>query len=170
MGISKVSGLGLAAILCLGKVSAESADSATWRVALKEVEIVGKTPVQQVRESPYNVVAIDTRLFHNTTLDLAHALDRISGARLRETGGVGSSAEFSLNGFTGRHVKFFLDGVPMEGFGSAFQINNIPVNMAERIEVYKGVVPARFGADALGGVVNVVTAQRRRTFVDASYS
>jgi outer membrane receptor protein involved in Fe transport len=36
--------------------------------------------------------------------------------------------------------------------------------------VYKGVVPARFGADALGGVVNVVTAQRRRTFVDASYS
>jgi outer membrane cobalamin receptor len=146
-------------------------DTAAWRIALEEVEIMGKSPVEQVREMPYNVVAIDGRMLHNTTMDLGHALDRISGAKLRQTGGVGSAASFSLNGFTGRHVKFFLDGVPMEGMGQAFQINNIPVNLAERIEVYKGVVPIRFGADALGGVVNIVTGGRRKqAFVDASYS
>jgi outer membrane receptor protein involved in Fe transport len=140
--------------------------------ALEEVFVVGKSTAQQVNESAFNVVAINAKAFHNSTLDLAHALDRISGARIREAGGVGSNAEFSLNGFSGRHVKFFLDGVPMEGFGSSFQINNIPVNMAERIEVYKGVVPVSFGADALGGAVNIVTGsgQQRRTFVDASYS
>ncbi|MDR1455730.1 MAG: carboxypeptidase-like regulatory domain-containing protein [Tannerella sp.] len=137
---------------------------------LDEVIVTGKSAAQQVNESAFNVVAINAKAFHNTTLDLAHALDRISGARIRETGGVGSSAEFSLNGFSGRHVKFFLDGVPMEGFGSAFQINNIPVNLAERVEVYKGVVPVSFGSDALGGAVNIVTGQGRRTFVDASYS
>ncbi|OAV71483.1 Outer membrane cobalamin translocator [Bacteroidales bacterium Barb4] len=135
-----------------------------------EVLVIGKSAMQQVSESAYNVVAMDTRLLHNTTLDLAHALDRVSGARIRESGGLGSSAEFSLNGFSGRHIKFFMDGVPMEGFGSAFQINNIPVNFADRIEVYKGVVPVSFGADALGGAVNIVTNQRNRTFVDASYS
>ncbi|MDR1880074.1 MAG: carboxypeptidase-like regulatory domain-containing protein [Tannerellaceae bacterium] len=138
--------------------------------ALDEVFILGKSPTQQVNESAFNVVAINAKAFHHTTLDLAHALNRISGARLRETGGVGSNTDFSLNGFSGRHVKFFLDGVPMEGFGSAFQINNIPVNLAERIEVYKGVVPVGFGADALGGAVNIVTGQKARTFVDASYS
>ncbi|MDR1499433.1 MAG: carboxypeptidase-like regulatory domain-containing protein [Tannerellaceae bacterium] len=138
--------------------------------ALDEVFVFGKSVAQQVNESAFNVVAINAKAFHNTTLDLAHALDRISGARIREAGGVGSQAEFSLNGFSGRHVKFFLDGVPMEGFGSSFQINNIPVNMAERIEVYKGVVPVSFGSDALGGAVNIVTGQQGRSFVDASYS
>ena len=138
--------------------------------ALDEVFVLGKSSAQQVNESAFNVVAINAKAFHNTTLDLAHALDRISGARIREAGGVGSNTEFSLNGFSGRHVKFFLDGVPMEGFGSSFQINNIPVNLAERIEVYKGVVPVSFGADALGGAVNIVTGQQRRTFVDASYA
>jgi outer membrane receptor protein involved in Fe transport len=138
--------------------------------ALEEVFVMGKSTAQQVNETAFNVVAINAQAFHHSTLDLAHALDRISGARIREAGGVGSNTEFSLNGFSGRHVKFFLDGVPMEGFGSAFQINNIPVNLADRIEVYKGVVPVSFGADALGGAVNIVTNQRSRTFVDASYS
>jgi outer membrane receptor protein involved in Fe transport len=62
--------------------------------------------------------------------------------------------------------------VPLDTRNSSFSINNIPVNFAERIEVYRGVVPVEFGADALGGVVNIVTGGRgrQRTFVDASYS
>jgi len=63
-----------------------------------------------------------------------------------------------------------LDGVPMEGFGSSFQINNIPINMAERIEIYKEVVPIDFGSDALGGAINIVTSKRRSSFLDASAS
>jgi outer membrane cobalamin receptor len=156
--------------LSLGRRQRADVVMETESSALDEVFVLGKSATQQVNESAFNVVAINARAFHNTTLDLAHALDRISGARIREAGGVGSNTEFSLNGFSGRHVKFFLDGVPMEGFGSSFQINNIPVNMAERIEVYKGVVPVSFGSDALGGAVNIVTGEQKRTFVDASYS
>lgn len=139
-------------------------------VALNEVVVTGKSMVQQVKESAYNVTAIDAKALHNSTLDIAHTLDRMSGIRLREAGGVGSDISFSLNGFSGKHVKFFMDGVPMEGFGSSFQINNIPINLAERIEVYKGVVPVAFGADALGGVVNIVTRKGSNNFLDASYS
>lgn len=52
-----------------------------------------------------------------------------------------------------------------------FGLNNIPVNFADRIEVYKGVVPVGFGTDAIGGVINIVTnKKRRRWFLDASYS
>src|SRR5690606_27260684 len=54
--------------------------------------------------------------------------------------------------------------------GTAFQLNNIPVNMAERIEVYKGVVPIEFGADAMGGVINIVTNRTPNTTVDVSYA
>ncbi|RYE16642.1 MAG: hypothetical protein EOP51_25420, partial [Sphingobacteriales bacterium] len=49
-------------------------------------------------------------------------------------------------------------------------LNNIPVNLAERIEVYKGVVPVELGADALGGAVNIITDQHTRKYLDASVS
>lgn len=137
---------------------------------LNEVLVTGKSAVQKINESAYNVVALDAKLLHNSTLDLSHALDRISGVRVRESGGVGSSYNFSLNGFTGRQVKFFIDGVPMENFGSSFQINNIPINLADRVEVYKGVVPISLGSDALGGAVNIVTSSRPGKYIDASYS
>ncbi|MFV0420313.1 MAG: TonB-dependent receptor [Dysgonomonas sp.] len=139
-------------------------------ITLNEVLVTSKSTLQKINESAYNVSAIDAKLLHNTTLDLSHALDRISGVRVRESGGVGSSYNFSLNGFTGRQVKFFIDGVPMENFGSSFQINNIPINLAEHIEVYKGVVPISLGSDALGGAVNIVTSNRVGQYVDASYS
>src|SRR5699024_12187845 len=105
---------------------------------------------------------LDARALHNTTMDLSQALDQISGIKIRKSGGVGSNTSISLNGFSGRHIKFFLDGIPMEGYGPAFQMNNIPVNMAKRIEVYKGVVPIRFGSDALGGAINIVTNDRAK--------
>ncbi|MBO5831273.1 MAG: TonB-dependent receptor plug domain-containing protein, partial [Alistipes sp.] len=93
------------------------------------------------------------------------------GLKLRESGGVGSDMAITVDGFTGKHVKIFIDGVPQEGVGSSFSLNNIPAGFAERIEVYRGVVPVGFGSDAIGGVVNIVTNKsRRRWFADASYS
>ena len=137
---------------------------------LDEVIVEAKSPVQRVQESAYNTVAVDAKALHNSSIDLAQAMAKVSGVRVRESGGLGSNVQFSLNGFTGRHVKFFMDGVPMEGMGASFQINNIPINIAERIEIYKGVVPVGFGGDAIGGAVNIVTNQRARTYVDVSYS
>lgn len=137
---------------------------------LDNITVLGRTENQKVNQQAYNVTSIDAKKLHNSTLDLSHALDRVSGVRVRESGGVGSRADLSLNGFTGNQVKFFLDGVPMDNFGSSFQINNIPVNLAERVEIYKGVVPIWLGGDALGGAINIVTNNSPRTYIDASYS
>lgn len=137
---------------------------------MQDVTVLGRSETKEVSRQAFNVTAIDAVKLHNTTLDLSHALDRVSGVRVRESGGVGSSFNFSLNGFTGRQVKFFIDGVPMDNFGSSFQINNIPINLAERVEVYKGVVPIWLGSDALGGAVNIVTGNRPNNYLDASYS
>lgn len=86
--------------------------------------------------------------------------------KIRESGGVGSDMQLMMDGFTGKHIKIFIDGVPQEGVGSSFGLNNIPVNYAERIEVYKGVVPVGFGTDAIGGVINIIT---RRTGTNGSW-
>lgn len=58
----------------------------------------------------------------------------------------------------------------MDGFGDGMSLNNIPVNLAERIEIYKGVVPIELGSNALGGAVNVITDQHTKKFLDASFS
>ncbi len=137
---------------------------------LEEVMVVGRSEVQETNRQAYNVTAVDAKQLYNTTLDLAGALDRVAGVRVRESGGVGSSFNLSLNGFSGNHVRFFIDGIPMDGFGSSFQINNIPINSADRIEVYKGVVPISLASDALGGAINIITNDRYRNYVDVSYS
>lgn len=132
---------------------------------------VTATGVGRVKRSAYNAIAIDTRGMQNTTKNLSDALAAAPGVKLRESGGVGSDMQLMVDGFSGKHVKVFIDGVPQEGVGSSFGLNNIPVSFAKRIEVYKGVVPVGFGTDALGGVINIVTEkQPRRWFADASYS
>ena len=137
---------------------------------LNEVEVLGKSTVQRVQEQAFNVTAIDLKTVHNTSADLNQVLNRTTGVRVRETGGMGSNFNFSLNGFSGNQVKFFMDGIPIDNYGSSFTLNNIPVNMAERIEVYKGVVPIELGSDALGGAVNIITNKSVKRYVDASYS
>lgn len=137
---------------------------------MEVVSVIGRSEVQEVNRQAYNVVAVDARRLHNSTLDISHALDRVSGVRVREAGGLGSRMDFSLNGFSGRQVKFFIDGVPMDNFGSSFQLNNIPINLAQRVEVYKGVVPIWLGSDALGGAINIITTNDAGSYADASYS
>lgn len=132
---------------------------------------VVSTGVSRLKRSAFNAVAVDTKELQNTTKNLSDALAKAPGMKLRESGGVGSDMQLMLDGFSGKHVKVFIDGVPQEGVGSSFGLNNIPVNFADRIEVYKGVVPVGFGTDAIGGVINIVTnKKRRRWFLDASYS
>ena len=133
--------------------------------------LVTTSGVGRVNQSAFNAVAIDAKKLHNSTQTLAGALTKVPGVKLRESGGVGSDMQLYIDGFSGKHVKIFIDGIPQEGAGAAFDLNNVPINFADRIEVYKGVVPVGFGTDAIGGVVNIVTnKQPGKWFMDASYS
>lgn len=57
---------------------------------MDQVIVTGKSAIQEVRETPFNVVALDAKSHYNSTLDLAHLLDKASGVKIRESGGVGS--------------------------------------------------------------------------------
>lgn len=137
---------------------------------LDEVVVISNG-VTRLKRSAFNAVALDTKALQNSTQNLSEALAQAPGMKIRESGGVGSDMQLMMDGFTGKHIKIFIDGVPQEGVGSSFGLNNIPVNYAERIEVYKGVVPVGFGTDAIGGVINIITKKNRnKWFLDASYS
>ena len=138
-------------------------------VELSEVSVIGKTEVRKQQEQAYAVSVIDAKKNYNTAVPLNKILNNVSSVKVREDGGLGSDYNFTINGFSGNQIKFFLDGIPMDNFGSSFNLNNISVNMAERIEIYKGVLPVSLGADALGGAVNIVSRKDAK-YLDASYS
>lgn len=108
---------------------------------LHTVTVIGKSVVGQVREQAYAVSAVSTADLYISTSDAQQILDGVSGVRIMEDGGLGSDVNFSLNGFSGDQVRFFMDGIPRDHYGSALGLSNIPVNSIDRIEVYKGVVP-----------------------------
>ncbi|WP_437920318.1 TonB-dependent receptor domain-containing protein [Sphingobacterium sp. LRF_L2] len=138
--------------------------------AIDQVFVEGKSQTKKLLESGFNVNVIETKQYANSNTDINQILNRTTGVKIREQGGLGSNFSFSINGMSGNHIKFYIDGVPIEAYGSGMSFNNIPVNIVERIEVYKGVTPAHLTSDALGGAVNIITKKDQRKSIDASYS
>jgi vitamin B12 transporter len=135
-----------------------------------EVVVRGRTEAERLRHSAQAVHVVETEQAQRQTADLGEVLARSQGVGVRRGGGLGSGTRFSLNGLTDDQIRFFLDGIPLPFSGYPFGIANVPVNLVERVEVYRGVVPIRFGADALGGAVNLVTDDHvRGTHGSASY-
>jgi outer membrane receptor protein involved in Fe transport len=118
---------------------------------------VGKTSrVETLRRSAQAVQVVDTKDAKRRSADLGEVIARASGVGVRRSGGLGSEARISLNGLTDDQIRFFLEGVPLDLAGFPFGLANVPVNLVNRVEIYRGVVPAQFGADALGGAINLV--------------
>lgn len=123
---------------------------------LNEVNIVQKTEKKQIETQGFAVAVIETKEASLRNLNTNELLDRSVGVRVRQNGGIGSRVEYNLNGMSGSAVGIFLDGIEISTYGSSFNLNNIPPAMIERIEVYKGVLPAHLTGDYVGGAINVV--------------
>lgn len=137
---------------------------------LNDVIVVAESKATKIEMKGFSVAAIETAQIKAQSLEINSVLGRAPGVRVRKTGGIGSDYEYSLNGLSGNAIRFFIDGIPMDYYGSSYSINNLPIALIDRIDVYKGVVPVELGSDALGGAINLVTNQNMDNFAAASYS
>ncbi|MEM8506878.1 MAG: carboxypeptidase-like regulatory domain-containing protein [Bacteroidota bacterium] len=131
---------------------------------LDEVVVQGKSNAQKLKESAQAVTVVRTETVKLQTADLGDIMAKTEGVSVQRAGGLGSNIRFSLNGLSGDQIRFFYDGIPLNFTPYSFGIANVPVNAIERVEVYKGVVPIQFGADALGGAVNLVPPEVNQSF------
>ena len=138
-------------------------------IALNSVEVYGKSLNQQIREGAFAVSALDIRSRASSLNNINDLVNRATGIKVRQDGGLGSDFDLSINGMSGNSVRYFVDGVPLDTKGSAVTLANLPISLIDRIEIYKGVVPASLGADALGGAVNLITSQKQNNYLDVSY-
>lgn len=123
---------------------------------LEQVTVQGKTEKRKIETSGFAVNVVDTKEASLRNLQTNELLNRTVGVRVRQVGGFGSNADYNLNGMSGRAIGIFIDGIEISTYGSSFNLNNIPPSMIERIEVYKGVLPAHLAGDYLGGGINVI--------------
>ena len=136
---------------------------------ISDVVVVAKSKVSEVKSSVYAVNAIDVSSRIASISSISDVVEEGMGVRIRRDGGLGSDYNLTLNGMGSNSIRYFIDGVPMDSKGANFSLDNIPTNLVERVEVYKGVVPSHLGGDALGGAINIITKENRRNYYDVSY-
>ena len=137
---------------------------------LYEVTVVAKSESRKEREKGFAISAINTKKASFGNLQTSELLNRVSGVKLRQSGGVGSNIQYNINGMSGNSIRIFIDGIPMGNYGSSFSVSSLPPSMIERIDIYKGVVPAHLTDDALGGAINIILKQPSSKSISTSYT
>ena len=91
----------------------------------------------------------------------AEALERVAGVSVSDNGTVGSVQSVSLRGSAAAQVLVLVDGVRLnDSRQGAPDLSQIPVDNIERIEIVRGGTSALYGADAVAGVVNIITKDK----------
>jgi outer membrane receptor protein involved in Fe transport len=112
-------------------------------------------------ESELSPGAIDVVIpddFAGEQKELPDFLESIPGLHVNRRGGDGQYSTVSVRGSTAAQVYVYIDGVIQNLSGeSVVDLSLIPVKNIERIEVYRGYIPARFSGAPIGGAINIVT-------------
>ncbi len=146
-------GLSLVPFLALSSVNAEEA---------QEVEniIVTESRIPTIVSESLSAISIITRedIERYQASDLYDLMARLPGVSMLRNGSRGSATSLSIRGNQGDHSLFLVDGVRIGSatLGSA-TLGLINTNSIERIEVVRGPKSNLYGADAIGGVVNIIT-------------
>jgi len=124
----------------------------------QDVTVQAKRPDWEESLSPGTVTVIRPEEFKGEQKSLPDFLQMVPGVHVREVNGKGQYTTVTVRGSTAAQVGVFIDGVLTNlGGDAAVDLSAIPIRNVERIEVYRGYIPARFGGTFIGGVVNIVT-------------
>lgn len=151
------------AVLCVSTASAQGASAVPGAAsageilppAPVEVKVEGLRASERIEARPDSVRVVEVPA--HRPIELAEVLARTEGISVSRAGALGSSTQLAVAGLGGDRIRLFLDGVPLELSGYPGGLATVPTGLIEHAEIYRGVVPARFGADALGGAVQLVS-------------
>ncbi len=126
--------------------------------AEEEIVIKGRYEEAEVEHPTSAVSVLEASEYEGRFATASEIITDAPGVKVTDTGGVGKLQTVSIRGSSAQQVLVLLDGVRMNtAQGGGFDFSTLPVGMIERIEVLRGGASALYGADAIGGVVNIVT-------------
>ena len=145
-----------------------SADEAVTRCDLKMQpknydmnEVVVSANRNEVKRSmaPVVVSVLNQKMFETVNSpDLAKSLNFQSGLRVENNCQNCAFPQVRINGLEGRYSQILINSRPVvSALSGVYGLEQIPVNMIERVEVVRGGGSALFGANAVGGTINIIT-------------
>ncbi|MEL6824136.1 MAG: TonB-dependent receptor, partial [Calditrichota bacterium] len=138
-------------------------------VDIDEVEVTGRKQAAVISTDAVQATVLQAEEVYKQAVATQDYLRRTSGVHIRQQGGLGSETAVNLNGLTGNAIRIYYDGVPLEYFGGGIELNNFPVSLIRRVEVYKGIMPIAIGSDALGGGINLIPRTVYNDFLEVSH-
>ncbi len=140
-------------------VSAE--DTTQPPQALPEVVVTATATPRALQTAPASVTVVDRQaLSRRPVQDLTDVLRDVPGVTVN---GAGLTRRgISIRGMPSEDTLFLVDGRRVNGSASAiahadFELNWVPVEAMDRVEIVRGPMSSLYGSEALGGVVNVIT-------------
>jgi vitamin B12 transporter len=141
-----------------------SAQAETYQ---QETTVVTASRYEQAKDDVVPSVTVITRedilnIQANSILDVLTLQQGIDVAR---TGGAGSSTSVFMRGTNSNHSLVLIDGVKVESsYSGTFAWEHLPVSQIERIEIVRGSRVSYYGADAIGGVINIITRKQENLY------
>ena len=128
-------------------------------VAMDEVVVSANRNEINRWEAPVVVSVASAKLFETVNSpDLAKSLNYITGLRVENNCQNCGFPQVRINGLEGPYSQVLINSRPIvSALSGVYGLEQIPVNMIERVEVVRGGGSALFGANAVGGTVNIIT-------------
>jgi vitamin B12 transporter len=89
--------------------------------------------------------------------NVGQALAEVASAYVAQAGSPGATTSLFLRGGESKYVKVLIDGVPANDPGGTYDFASLTTDNVERIEIVRGPASVLYGADAVTGVVQVIT-------------
>ena len=120
------------------------------------------------QEAATIVNVLSPKLFETTAVAcVADALNFQPGLRVDNTCSNCGKTEIRINGLQGQYSQILMDSRPVfSSLASVYGLEQVPAAMIDRIEVVRGGGSAMYGANAIAGVVNIITKEPVRNFVN----
>jgi vitamin B12 transporter len=114
-----------------------------------------ETPAERVGASVTVVTEDEIRTLNIGTVE--EALRRVPGVEIQRSGGLGKTSSITIRGANANQVQVLVDGMRVKSptLGS-MDLSELSLDAIERIEIVRGPQSALHGADAIGGVVNII--------------
>jgi len=141
---------------------------------LDEIVVTASKYQEKLSETPVSVEVIDEEeIKQKNAQNVADLLRDIAGVDINDYGGLVGSKKISIRGANPKHVLVLIDGQEMNNpLDGAVDLSQLSIEQIERIEVLRGSASVMYGANALGGVVNIITkdaTEESKTIVKLGY-
>jgi outer membrane receptor for ferrienterochelin and colicins len=134
-------------------------DLTNFQNNLEEVVVTGTRTFKRKTDSPVIVNVLDSKTLANLQVcNLAEGLKFQPGLRVETNCQTCNYQQLRINGLAGGYSQILLNGRPIfSPLMGMYGMEQLPVNMVERIEVVRGGGSSLYGSSAIGGTVNVIT-------------